>query len=273
MNFKMTSTKKIPSLPQCDTLIVLAVSAEEKALKSEAKKLGIKVAKMRGDAILGTYYWLGRVGNERVIAARSSVMGALGYGGSAELAARFRQATGATSIVQLGMAFGIDPILQKPGDVLVSTHVIPYDHRNYEELEQGSGYAVNYERASWISAAEKTVESLKRELSRASLNRNYSVHFGGILSGAAIIRSESFRNELIAKVPCGNERIIGGEMEGIGLLGLAEYPVWCIVKGISDFADSRRDDTIKRDRPIACTNAARFFLESLLHDTGATPPS
>jgi len=247
---------------------MLAVSSEEEALKEQAKAMEIEVKKISKHEVLGTYYWLGQIGNERVMAVRAGVMGSLGFGGSAELAARFRQFTGATSIVQLGMAFGIDPTRQKPGDVLVSTHVIPYDHRNYEEQVRG-GYVVNYERAMWISAAEKTVNCLRREADRQIEERNFEVFFGGILSGAAIIHSESFREELRNKVPAGNEPIIGGEMEGIGLLGLAEDPIWCIVKGISDFADSRRDDTIKRDRPTACSNAARFFLESLRNDTGA----
>src|SRR6185312_9522831 len=57
------------------------------------------------------------------------VMGAHGRLGSAANAIRFRQATGAYGIVQLGMAFGIDPQVQRPGDVLVSSSLIPYDNR------------------------------------------------------------------------------------------------------------------------------------------------
>ncbi len=254
--------------PQCDTLIMLAVSSEEDALRAQAKSLGIEISKIPKHPILGSYYSLGQVGCERVIAVRSRVMGALAFGGSAELASRFRQATGATSIVQLGMAFGIDPERQQLGDVLVSTHVIPYDHREYNEQEKG-GYDVNYQRARWIGAAEKTVQSLMRERSRTNTDRNFSIHFGGILSGAAIVHSQSFRNELLTKVPAGDAPIVGGEMEGIGLLGLSENPVWCIVKGVSDFADSKRDAIIENGRPIACANAARFLLESMLHDTGA----
>lgn len=253
--------------PKCDTLIMLAVSSEEEALKEQARNLGIEARKIRKAPHLGSYYSLGLVGNERVIAVRSRVMGPLSYGGSAALAARFRQVTGATSIVQLGMAFGIDPVNQQPGDVLVSTHVIPYDNRDYDESENGS-YEVTYQRAKWISAAKKTVASLMRERGRANSGRQYNVHFGGILSGAAIVHSGSFRDELCQRIPRGDAPIVGGEMEGIGLLGLAESPLWCIVKGISDFADSQRDATIERDRPIACANAARFLLESMIHDNG-----
>ena len=44
----------------------------------------------------------------------------------------------------------------------------------------------------------------------------------------------------IRKIPAGEAPIVGGEMEGIGLLGLSETPVWCIVKGVSDFAEIGR---------------------------------
>jgi nucleoside phosphorylase len=44
-------------------------------------------------------------------------------------AMRLRGRTGAQAIVQVGMAFGIDPERQKPGDVLVSTSLVPYDNR------------------------------------------------------------------------------------------------------------------------------------------------
>ncbi len=54
-------------------------------------------------------------------------------------------------------------------------------------------------------------------------------------------------------------------MEAIGILGVDETPIWCIVKGISDFADSNRDRVIEETRPIACANAAEFFYSTLLN--------
>ena len=65
-----------------------------------------------------------------------------------------------------------------------------------------------------------------------------------MLSGAARIHCARFRDELYATVPHGNDPIIGEEMEGVGLLAAsfkAEDPVWCVVKGVSDFADESRD--------------------------------
>ena len=60
------------------------------------------------------------------------VMGALGRLGSAARGINFREITSAQGIVQLGMAFGVDPDAQKPCDVLVSSSLIPYDSRDVE---------------------------------------------------------------------------------------------------------------------------------------------
>jgi adenosylhomocysteine nucleosidase len=115
-------------------LLFVATPAEENALEQAAKSRNLRFERIR-DAVLGEYHWLGKVGNETVIAVRPSreqgqvVMGALGRLGSAAKGIRFREATGAQGMVQLGMAFGIDPRNQSPGDVLVSSWLIPYDNR------------------------------------------------------------------------------------------------------------------------------------------------
>ena len=89
------------------------------------------------------------------------------------------------------------------------------------------------------------------------------------MSGAARIGSRIYRNELVLNVPPGEDPIVGGEMEGVGLLAAStasDDPIWCVVKGISDFADKYRDAVIEANRPIACRNAAEFLLSSLIND-------
>jgi hypothetical protein len=77
------------------------------------------------------------------------------------------------------------------------------------------------------------------------------------------------REELVRSVPGGGEPIIGGEMEGVGLLAAStatDDPIWCVVKGISDFAEENRDTVINTNRPIACRNAAKFVVSALVND-------
>lgn len=90
-----------------------------------------------------------------------------------------------------------------------------------------------------------------------------------MLSGAARIHCARFRDELYNTAPHGNDPICGGEMEGVGLLAAtmkADDPVWCVVKGICDFADEQRDEDIKTGLAVAARNAAYFVLSGLVND-------
>jgi nucleoside phosphorylase len=277
---------------QCSLLLFVATSSEEKALKDAAQSRQLTFERIRDNA-LGEYYWMGKIGNERVIAVRAKGMGPLGRGGSADLAFRFGQATGANAIVQVGMAFGISPRHQRYGDVLVSSSLIPYDNRDvrpaqppYDSLRglrkaghsvltflascigipavEATRYTVDYRRADRRPASSVLVTLFQREQRRGG--HSFGVHVGALLSGAARIHARAFRDELAQLVPAGDDPIIGGEMEATGLLGAADEPIWCVVKGIVDFADEDRDAVFEQNRPIACRNAAEFVLSALVND-------
>jgi adenosylhomocysteine nucleosidase len=204
-------------------------------------------------------------------------MGAFGRLGSAAKALRFRVATGAQGIVQLGMAFGIDPRIQRPGDVLVSSSLVSYDNRTIKAAPpsrlqrllrlEPPPYIIDYSNTDRQPARPSLVELFLREKKRGP--HPFDVHVGAILSGAARIQSRRFRDELVRGVPAGEDPVVGGEMEGVGLLAAslaANDPIWCVVKGISDFADESRDAVIEECRPIACRNAAEFVLSALTND-------
>ena len=78
----------------------------------------------------------------------------------------------------------------------------------------------------------------------------------------------SISGQLVDGVPGGDAQVVGGEMEGVGLLAASTDgdPVWCVVKGISDFADKNWDETIAANIPTACRNAAAFVLSALVND-------
>ena len=114
---------------RCDVLLFIATPTEKKKLKKIAREAGFQFA-TRTVEELGEYFFMGTIGRTKVNAVRTE-MGPFSYGGSASRAINFRIATGATAIIQLGMAFGVDPgpDRQSYGDVLVSTSIIPYDLR------------------------------------------------------------------------------------------------------------------------------------------------
>jgi adenosylhomocysteine nucleosidase len=270
-----------PQKRQCTLLLFVATSTEEDALKDAATHRGIPFEKVKDPELRqygwGEYHWLGPIGSEIVIAVRptrekgNAAMGALGRLGVAAKAMRFRLATGAKGIVQLGMAFGIDPQQQSIGDVLVSSCLIPYDNRDIKPAPDGHpGYVADYSRANREQARSSLVELFRRELKRGG--HPFSIHIGAMLSGAARIHCRAFRDELVAGVPGGEDPIVGGEMEGVGLLAAstaADDPIWCVVKGLSDFGDEGRDEAIKTSPPTACRNAAEPVLSSLLNDVRA----
>jgi nucleoside phosphorylase len=270
--------RDMPSQPdpenrRCSLLLFVATPAEEQALKQAAEDRQLLFERIR-DSRLGEYHWLGPVGNETVIAVRPSreqgrvVMGAIGRLGSAAKGIGFREATEAQGIVQLGMAFGIAPETQRPGDVLVSMSLIPYDNRDIRGApDRPEGYVVDYSQANPQPARQELVELFLREKERG--DHPFGIHAGAILSGAARIHSGRFRDELVSSVPGGQYPIVGGEMEGVGLLAAStatHNPIWCIVKGVSDSADEQRDTVIDTYRPLACRNAAEFVLAALVND-------
>ena len=269
---------------RCSLLLLVATPAEERGLKEAANicRLPFEKVKERESRLGIDYFDLGPVGNEVGVIAlppsrddgRNLVMGSIGFFGTAARAIRVRGKTGAQSIVQIGMAFGIDPLRQRPGDVLVSTSLIPYDNRDIRPASpecpncrfREEGFATVYDQAVREPARPALVELFSRERSRA---HDFDVQFGAMLSGAARIYSGFYRKELLRSLPPGPDPIVGGEMEGVGLLAASESwgdPIWCVVKGISDFADEERDAVIEANRPIACRNSALFVLRALLND-------
>lgn len=243
---------------QCDILLFVATQTEEEQLLAVAAGMGINVETRSSS--LGDYYHLGRIGDTNVNAVKME-MGPLSHGGSASVGILYQQATTATGIIQVGMAFGVDRERQVIGGVLVSTALLPYDARDVNT--EGDDYVFDYGRVKRHPAKESLVRLLKSESARGGYD--YPVEFGELLSGAARIWSRPYLAELLRLVPGVKDGIIGGEMEGVGLLSIAprKKPLWVVVKGICDFADENRHAEIEANRPIACANAARFVLSAL----------
>ena len=255
---------------KCTLLILLATQAEEDGLVEAAHHCNLGFDKLTRPN-LGKYLWFGQVGTETVIASRPwregerVVMGSQGRLGTAARGISLRDRAEAQGIVQLGMAFGVDPTQQRLGDVLVSHSLIPYDDRVIlGDLDHPSGYRTDYG-----PARPQPARTALLELFRTEADRNqhpFRVQIGAVLSGSARVQSQAFRDELVFGVPYDSSEVIGGEMEGVGLLAAspaANKPIWCIVKGISDFGDENRDEVVNQGRVLACRNAAEFVLAAL----------
>ena len=257
-----------PNLPRCDILLFVATPTEKKKLEEIALSLNLKFAPIQGKSF--KYYDLGQVGTFRVMAVKSEV-GAFGHDGSAARAIAAKTETHATGLVSLGMAFGAgsyestDVRVQNTGDILVSRLLLPYDNRRVYSVD--GAVITDYERV--VSYYAKP--SLVRVLRKHSISSEWEshVHFGAMLTGGALIKCARFRDELVRNLSNRGELVIGGEMEGAGLLAASNprAPTWIIAKGILDFADEERapnSPDFITDREMACELSARFVLTALL---------
>lgn len=244
----------------CDLLLFFATTSEKEELRSAARDLGIRFDRETHPR-LGRLYRMGTVGDFRVVAVQTE-MGPFSYNGSASKAIFFKLGTSATAIVQLGMAFGVDPDRQRCGDVLVSSSIIPYDRRKATAFK--GTYQFDFSDARPHSAKASLLELFRKAAARPTLE--YKVHIGAILSGGTAVYSRRFRDQLAGCFRNGSEPVVGGEMEGVGLLSVSapNDPSWIVVKGISDFGEDERSVDFKRTRELACRNSAHFVLGALL---------
>lgn len=251
----------VQPVPACDLLIFVTTESEVEALRLECDALGLSCFP-QDDPELGAYFDLGIVGGQRVVAVRTR-MGTVEHRAAAFQAALFQSKTGATGLIATGMAFGISPELQRIGEVLVAESLFPYDQR--EIVDSPVGPVPDYTRTKRRAANRDLVSMIAQEVRRSAFP--FRVSTGLLLSGGARISSRSFRDSLVAAVPPGREPVIGGDMEGVGLLSVshARDPRWVVVKGISDFAEGGAGSTKPAVRLAACRNAIGLVLSAILH--------
>lgn len=176
-----------PSQLRCDILVFVVTSSEIDALKAASKDLNLQFQRRPGKAF--TYYNLGKVGDSRVMAVRTS-MGPFSYGGSAAMAIHAKAETSATALISLGMAFGVDRKTQPIGTLLVSRMLLPYDNREVKTVE--GRMIVDYSDVAAHNAKPALTQMLQREAERAEWHGKVS--FGAVLTGGAKIRCSAYRN-------------------------------------------------------------------------------
>jgi nucleoside phosphorylase len=250
-----------PHVPlRCDVLLFVVTSTEKEQLRTAARELGLTFTRTEGRWF--RYYNLGKLADSRVMAVQTE-MGPFSYGGSAARAINAMIETGATGIISLGMAFGVDRERQPLGTLLVSKMLLPYDDR--EVVTKDGRVHVDYGGVTPHESKPALVQILEREAQMPEWNGRVS--FGAVLTGGAKIRCTAYRNELVNNLSIHGEIVVGGEMEGVGMLATCdrEQPTWVLVKGVPDYADEQRDTDVEHGREMACRNAARFVLKALLN--------
>lgn len=250
-------------MKQCDVLLLVATQTELEELERAARARGADFERLpipeKEGPLQRECYWLGVIGVHRVIAVKTRI-GSIGDGGSTAVGIHYAGRTHATGVICLGMAFGISSKFQAFGDVLLSESLFPYDARTV--VTEGNRWRYDYAGARTYKANPVALRMLQAH--RPSV-ADFRVHPGCLLSGSAVIRSAPFRDDLLRWSQNVAKTVVGGEMEGVGLLALAPRttPMWTVVKGISDFAGDDQKQDAKTYRRPACANSSGFVLDAL----------
>ncbi|WP_327090401.1 hypothetical protein OIE66_07200 [Nonomuraea sp. NBC_01738] len=152
-----------------------------------------------------------------------------------------RRTYGPSMIVLVGIGGGVHPALA-PGDVVISTRVIYYDHDT-----ETSGQTPRRDAPAPVGRA---VDAFFADYGEPARFPGYTVFTGPLGAGEAVI----------ADVRAFNDRTLAVDMEAGGLTqaflehhGTPSVEGWAVVRGISDGASAAKDDAHHR---IAARNAA-----------------
>lgn len=157
------------------------------------------------------------------------------------------------TIIFSGVAFGNylkRDESQTMGDILVSRQIW-----NYE-----SGKVLGD--TTFIARGDKITATpwlLDRFQSSALSWEKSKIHFGLVVSGEKLVNSEDFIKNLMDSEP----ELIGGEMEGAGLIAVAERykKDWILVKAISDWGVDKKDEGQEQASNLAFEYVFRTIKE------------
>lgn len=200
-------------------------------------------------------YYLGVLGLYGVVMVQSG-MGSVGVNGSLITTIDAVRTWDPKAVIMIGIAFGINSKKQHIGDVIVSSHIIPYENSRVgnqviyrSEFPPASTILVNRVKQirDWVFPIEET--------------RNAQLFLGPLLTGEKLIDDLDFKTRLITAFP----NAIGGEMEGAGLYAASsrEKKEWIIIKGICDFADGNKSKNKGINQNVAIKSAVNFTTKLL----------
>lgn len=234
-------------------LIVTATDLETDILHSQLKKIPGEDKLLKAHHEERTYY-KGVFGEYICIHVQCDTMGSIGPTSSIITVSEAIRFIKPKVTVMIGIAFGIDDIDQKIGDVLVANSIVPYD---FKKVASGKSTV----RAQSVPTSTLLINKFKNARGwEHILDSGYKASkiIAPVFSGEELINDITRRNELVKF----NEHAKGGEMEGAGLYAAANGKTeWILVKGICDFADGNKDLNKEKNQKTAMQSATSLCLE------------
>jgi len=240
------------SLSDCTVLILTANSVEQNILTRKlyqevnANKATANEEKLVEIYADGCIYQFAYIQNIKIVHMHPNSTSSFTLGGSANAVRSALERFRPKLVVSLGVAFGIEPEKQQLGDVILSGNVIPYDVFNKDtdgviRLRNDDKFFTHEALNAWNVLTRNSNFSLEEKIKRCSLiNRelNFKWQYGTVLSGGSVLSNENKKQALLrATIMNGEDKVIGGEMEGTGVYFECKKPdIPCIViKGICDW--------------------------------------
>ena len=238
-------------LPQVDVVLLTTTDVERDALYEVMKPFPGYAGLVEG-ALHRNTYRLGQFG--RYIAAHvESTMGSQARHGSTLTVHDAIAELSPKAVVIIGIAFGVNPVKQRLGDVIIAETVIPYELQRVDKrvtyrgqpLPCGSVLSERFRtrRTGW--RFERGEDSVK-------------VFQGPLLSGEKLSDNLTFRNSLVEAFPTAQ----GGEMEGAGAYAATERTnvEVILVKAICDWGDGSKTDKAQPFAVKAAVSLAQYVL-------------
>ncbi|NUN96587.1 MAG: 5'-methylthioadenosine/adenosylhomocysteine nucleosidase [Candidatus Omnitrophica bacterium] len=217
--------------------------------------------------LLGLTFTTGSIGENKVVLAKSGVGKVNAAIASALLIERFRP----TRLIFTGVAGAVSPDLL-PGDVVIGATMAQHDLGTWTDdgiSRRGFANPITGTRnPTGFPADTKLLARAEQAAARVALmaavvdgtRRKPRVTSGVVASGDTFIASTGKRREL--REGLGADAV---EMEGAAVAQVChQFKVPCvIIRGISDFADSRAEADIDKFMEVAARNSAMLALEML----------
>lgn len=244
---------------QVDILLVTVNEHESEALHRLIKPMPDKDVILKASNDMLTYS-IGVLG-KYIVCHVESKMGSATMGGSLMTMQQSLADWNPKIIVMVGIAFGKDKKAQQIGDVLISHHIIQYQHIKINK--KGEIEARGDQHHCGLRLLDRFKSYRGGWHYPISGSTPSTVRIGDLLSGDVLIDYEPYRNDLLKKF----RTAIGGEMEGTGVsnIAIAKRKEWIIVKGICDFADGNKGRFKERNQKIAAAAAASFCKSIFNH--------
>jgi len=169
-------------------------------------------------------------------------------------------------VIMVGIAYGACASKQNIGDILVSRNIQPYHAIRVSTDSDGKIH--KQDRNTPMKPGSSILNQFENfQFPRSDVN----VYCGTLLSGEELVDNSEYKEYLIktfsenGSIDWNDEnKIVGGEMEGVGLssvLGRAENSNWIIVKSICDWADGQKKLNKKERQAIASRNAVDYCVQ------------